>query len=73
MDTSPSPASCEFFPLPSAGADPFFAFGRSWWLQCEKDGHITFRRTKRPGHRACRVEIPYADAKAMIESFQKTN
>ena len=73
MPNPVNPTPTDFFQLPCVGADPFFGFSRAWWKNCEREGHIKFRRTKKPGHRASRVEIPYAAAKSMIEGFQKTD
>ena len=61
------------FPLPKTGLDPHFGFSRTWWLNREREGHIKLNRLCLPGKRATRVCVPYNDAKAMIDSFQKTN
>lgn len=74
MPDSPKASAPDFFPLPTAGGggDPYWGFSRTWWLECEREKCIKLRRTKRTGHRACRVEIPYADAERMIADFQSS-
>jgi hypothetical protein len=58
----------ECFPLPSAGCDAFFGFGRTFWMKCEKRGLIKLRRLQFPNaKKAVSVCVPYADAKAMLE------
>ena len=57
----------ECFPLPFSGSDPFFGFGRTFWMKCEKRGLIKLRRLKMPdAKKAIAVCVPYSDAKRML-------
>ena len=73
MPTADDSQQSPCFPLPKTGLDPHFGFSATWWRNREKEGYIKLNRLKLPGKRATRVCVPFNEAKAMIDSFQKTS